>query len=236
MIAPFCLTLPLPPLPITHIPATLQRTMAHTSGPTAMPLACSKHVPSFTGDINKPIWDFIQEYEELADRCGLSNCQKVETIIWYIDPSQCNLWKSLKGYITCDWNDLCLNLHQEYIDPTPQGWYSKQKLLEFTGKTSNLQMKDEGDVIKYYRSFNLLSRPLLDTRRITTGECNVTFLSGFHLEDRKALWECLIAKKLDTLKGQAIDIKDILDTIRAIFSGDDDLFMQDLPPWRHKSD
>jgi hypothetical protein len=74
-------------------------------------------------------------------------------IIWYIDPSQHDLWKYLEGYITCDWNDLCLDLHQEYIDPTPQGQYSKQKLLEFTGKTSNLQMEDKGDIIKYYRSF-----------------------------------------------------------------------------------
>jgi hypothetical protein len=57
-------------------------------------------VPSFTGDINELIWDFIQEYEELANSCGLSDHQKVETIIQYIDPSQHNLWKSLEGYIT----------------------------------------------------------------------------------------------------------------------------------------
>ena len=72
-IAPSCLTLPLPPLPTTHTPATSQRTMAHTSGLTAMPLAHSKHVPSFTGDINELTWDFIQEYEELADSCRLSD-------------------------------------------------------------------------------------------------------------------------------------------------------------------
>jgi hypothetical protein len=73
IIAPSHLTLPLPLLPMTHTPATLQRTMAHTSSPTTMPLACYKHVPSFTGDINKPIQDFIQEYEELANSCGLSD-------------------------------------------------------------------------------------------------------------------------------------------------------------------
>jgi hypothetical protein len=48
-------------------------------------------------------------------------------------------------------------------------------------------MEDKGDIIKYYRGFNLLSRPLLDAGRITTGKCNAAFLSGFHPEDRKAL-------------------------------------------------
>jgi len=46
-------------------------------------------------------------------------------------------------------------------------------------------MKDEGDIIKYYRSFNLLSKPLLDAGRITIGEHNTTFILGFHLNDQK---------------------------------------------------
>jgi len=73
--------------------------MSHASGPAAMPSACSKHVPSFMGDINKPIEDFLQEYKELADSCRLTDHQKVETIIRYVDISQCNLWKSLEGFI-----------------------------------------------------------------------------------------------------------------------------------------
>jgi len=44
-------------------------------------------------------------------------------------------------------------------------------------------MEDEGDIIKYLRNFNLLSKPFLDARRITTGECNATFILGFHLDD-----------------------------------------------------
>jgi len=203
--------------------------MSHASGLATMPSARSKHAPSFTGDINEPIEDFLQEYEELADSCGLTDRQKVETIIRYIDPSQRDLWKSLEGYGLCDWHELGHDLHQEYIDPTPQGQYSKQKLVNLTNRTSGLRMEDEGDVIKYYRSFNLLSKPLLDAERITTGEHNAIFLLEFHPDDHKALREQLIAKKPDTPKGRTFAIKDVLNTARAVFSGDDDLFIQQQP-------
>jgi len=38
-------------------------------------------VPHFSGKIEHPIKDFLEEYKELADNCGLSNLQKVETVI-----------------------------------------------------------------------------------------------------------------------------------------------------------
>jgi hypothetical protein len=74
----------------------------------------------------------------------------------------------------------------------------------------------------------------LDAGRITTGERNAAFLLGFHPEDVKALRERLIAKKPDTPKGRAFDIKDVLDTARAIFSGDDDLLQPPTRASRHK--
>jgi len=135
------------------------------------------------GDISEPIEDFLQEYEELADSCRLTDTQKVEMVIQYVDPSQCDLWRSLDGFILQDWDELCSGLHREYINPTQQGHYSKQKLTDLTNKMSALKMEDEGDIIKYYRNFNLLSKPLLDAGRITTGEHNTAFILGFHLDD-----------------------------------------------------
>jgi len=200
--------------------------MSHaTARPAAMPSAHSKLAPFFSGNIEDPIEEFLQEYEELADNHGLNNRQKVETVIQYVDPSQRDLWKSLEGFSNRHWNDLCCDLHDEYIDPTLQGRYSKQKLIDLTNNTALVQMEDEGDVIKYYRNFNVLSKPLLDAGRITTGEWNAAFLLGFHPDDCKALREQLIVKKPDMPRGRAFDFKDVLDTARAIFSGDDDFFL-----------
>jgi len=86
-----------------------------------MPSARSKTAPFFLGRIDDPIEDFLQEYEELADSYRLTSRQKVETVIRYVAQSQRDIWKSLEGFITRNWNDLCRDLHVEYVDPTPQG-------------------------------------------------------------------------------------------------------------------
>jgi hypothetical protein len=53
----------------------------------------SKITPCFLGDIEQLIEDFLEEYERLMDRYGLTGPQKVETVIWYIDHSQCHIWQ-----------------------------------------------------------------------------------------------------------------------------------------------
>jgi hypothetical protein len=196
----------------------------------------SKLALYFTGDIKEPISKFLQEYEELADSNGLTSHQKVETVMRYVNPTECNLWQSLPGYICRDWDDLCDNLCEEYVDPTPQGRYSKQKLLDFASCTARILMADKQVVLKYYWAFNKLSKPLLNSGRITQGKCNATFWCSFHPEDCKVLHKCLIAKQLDKPRGQAFDYKDILKITRAIFSGDNNFLLQELPPQQYNSD
>ena len=94
-------------------------------------------------------------------------------------------------------------------------------------------MEDKGDVLKYYRDFNRLSKPLLDVGRITIGKRNATFWRGFHPDDREALYERLIAKKPDMPRGRAFDYKDVFEIARAVFSGDNDFFLQE-PPSRQR--
>jgi hypothetical protein len=84
----------------------------------------------------------------------------------------------LPGYTHCDWDDLCDDLREEYVDPTPQGRYSKQKLQDFTSHTACTLIADEQAVLKYYRSFNKLSKPLLDYGRITQGKRDATFCAA----------------------------------------------------------
>jgi hypothetical protein len=96
-----------------------------TRGVTTMPPVRSKTAPRFSGKIDIPIEDFLKEYEELADGCGLTQCQKVEMVLWYVDTSQHHIWISLPGFVARDWDDLCRELHKEYISPSTQGQYSK---------------------------------------------------------------------------------------------------------------
>jgi hypothetical protein len=97
-------------------------------------------------------------------------------------------------------------------------------------------MEEEADIINYYHNFNTLSKPLLKARQMTEGKCNAIFWCGFHPDDQFALQGCLIAKQPDRPRGQVFDIQDVLQTARAIFSGDDYYFFQEPPSQRHETD
>jgi len=97
-----------------------------------MPSPRDKTAPYFSGEVDIKIEDFLKEYEELADRYGLSEQQKVETVIRYIKTDQRHIWMTLPGFVCHNWDNLCHKLRKEYISPTAQGWFSKQKLVELT--------------------------------------------------------------------------------------------------------
>ena len=46
-----------------------------------MPSKQSKLMPFYSGEVEHPIKDFLDEYEELADKYGLTGLQNVETVI-----------------------------------------------------------------------------------------------------------------------------------------------------------
>jgi len=193
---------PLPPIP--QPPATMAR--ASTQGVATMPSPRDKTAPYFSGEVNIKIEDFLKEYKELADGCGLLEQQKVETVIRYVNTEQRHIWTTLSGFLRHDWDDLCRELRKEYISPTAQGRFSRQKLVELTNRSAGLPMDEETDVINYHREFNTLSKPLLEAGRITAGERNAFFWRGFHPKNRQALRECLVAKQPDRPKGQAFDL------------------------------
>jgi hypothetical protein len=198
-----------------------------------MPLVWSKLAPCFLGDIEQPIEDFLEEYKRLTDRYGLTSPQKVETVIQYVDRSQRHIWQHLLGFLNCDWDAFCDELRKEYVTPTPEGQYSRQKLIEFANTYAQKRMGDETDIINYQRQFNVQSKVLLNSGRMTERECNTIFWQGFHPNDQQALHKHLIAMHPSKPTGEAFDLKDIFNVAQAIFSGDDDFLLQE-PPTRPK--
>jgi hypothetical protein len=71
---------------------------SHFLGPAAMPPPRSRAAPFFSEALDDPINDFLAEYLELADGHGLTEQQKVELVVWYVDAKLHNHWKSMAGY------------------------------------------------------------------------------------------------------------------------------------------
>jgi len=182
-----------------------------------MPYPQSKFAPSFSGEVDQDVKDFLDEYKEKANENNLTATQKVETVIWYVIKTQHHIWKSLPGYIDCDWGDLQAQLCQQYVNPSTEGQFSKQKLVDFVDKYAQKHMDDKADIINYYRQFNTKGKFLLNSGRVTQGEFNAIFWHGFHREDWHALHERLITKQPNRPQGWAFDIQDVLNIARAVF-------------------
>ena len=103
-------------------------------GIAGMPYPWAKFAPYFSSKVDQDVKDFLDEYKEKANDNNLTCTQKVETVIWYIVKTQHHIWKSLPGYIDRDWDDLRAQLHQQYINPSTEGQFSKQKLVDFVNK------------------------------------------------------------------------------------------------------
>jgi len=128
-----------------------------------MPSVRSKLAPHFTSEVEFPIQDFLEEYEELADKCGLTNFQKVEMVIRYVDHSQRHIWQSLPGYINRNWDDFRDDLGDEYINLSAEGQCSRQKLAELANRYAWKHMDDKMDVIHYHHKFHTLAKTLVDS-------------------------------------------------------------------------
>jgi hypothetical protein len=218
--------LPRPP-PMRH--PTLQRLGA---GPVTMPTCHSDHAPYFSGQVDDPIEDFLYEYEELANSCGLTERQKVEAIVRYIPYSFRDLWKSLDGYVSRDWTSFKLNLEEIYDGPSVPSRHSEQKLLDFVRDSSRYRMNSEGDVLQYYRDFLALSKPLVDSQRLSIHKRDKTFWSGFHPRDHTELYLRLIAKYPDQPSCTCFDFLDVYRMARVALSGNHilDLELDDSQP------
>jgi hypothetical protein len=78
-----------------------------------MPSCHSHHTPYFSGQVSESIEDFLREYEEFADSCGLMDRQKVETVTRYTITVLWDFWKS---YVVSNWQDLKGELLRLYDD------------------------------------------------------------------------------------------------------------------------
>ncbi|KAH9159204.1 hypothetical protein EDB89DRAFT_2237255 [Lactarius sanguifluus] len=178
---------PVPPLVLPAPPAPIAMAAVPPTGPAAMPSARERKAPFFSGRVGDPLDEFLQEYEELATTFALTPQQKVETVLRYIPQDLRDLWKILDGYATHDWALFRQSLERIYEGTTAQSRHSKQKLYDFAHYNSRTRMRDEEDVIHYYRQFLVFCQPLIEDHRITTDESDYAFWYGFHPEDRDKL-------------------------------------------------
>jgi hypothetical protein len=72
----------------------------------------------------------------------------------------------MEGFMISNWNNLCNELHGTYLEAPLEHRYSKWKLSDFINHMSKVRISKEKDILDYYWQFCLLSKILVDTRRL----------------------------------------------------------------------
>ena len=96
-------------------------------GPAAMPSRHSKFAPYFSGPTDE-FEDFLEEFESLASDCELTDPQRVDALVRYVDSSTPDFCKVLNGYSSRDWPLFQQSLIDVFRSIVPRHRVRKQKL------------------------------------------------------------------------------------------------------------
>ncbi|KAH9011150.1 hypothetical protein EDB85DRAFT_1146371 [Lactarius pseudohatsudake] len=195
-------------------------------GPAAMPSPRSKFAPYYSGHADS-FEDFLEEFEALAYDCALTDPQRVDVIIRYVDPSIREFWKSLNGYRSRDWPLFRQSLIDVFGNPTPRHQIMRQKLHSHVQDSSRRRMDCEDDVLQYYRQFLCYSAPLVHAGHLSEEERDAAFWYGFHPEDRKVIQPRLLGKNPFQPPDIPFHFEDVFVCARAAFAYDGSSF------WSH---
>ncbi|KAH9171771.1 hypothetical protein EDB89DRAFT_2229824 [Lactarius sanguifluus] len=197
-------------------------------GPAAMPSPRSKFAPYYSGHADT-FEDFLEEYEGLAYDCALTDLQRVDVIIRYVNPSLRDFWRSLSGHHSHDWPQLRQSLINIFGNPTPRHQIMKQKLHSHVQDSSRKRMDCEDDVLQYYRQFLCYSAPLVHAGNLSKEERDAAFWYGFHPLDREVLWPRLLGKNPFQPSDVPFYFEDVFVCARGAFA-----YGNPFPPWLYE--
>ncbi|KAH9047179.1 hypothetical protein EDB84DRAFT_1575483 [Lactarius hengduanensis] len=197
-------------------------------GPAAMPSPRSRFAPYYSGYANT-FEDFLEDFEGRAYDCALTDPQRVDTLVRYVDPTLRELCRTFDGFRSRNWSLFRQSLVNVFGNPTPRHQIMRQKLRSYVQDSSRTRMYCEDDVLQYYRQFIRFGLPLVHAGHLSEEERDAAFLYGFHPLDREVLRPRLLGKH----PLQPLDIpfhfEDVFGCARAAFAYDDYF----PSPWSH---
>jgi len=190
----------------------------NATGLAAMPGPCLADAPFFSKSSNISFTDFMHKYHALATANGLTDAQKVETILRYISSDLRKFWKSVNGYTTGDWAVFSTALEAMYLDTSTATHLTKKALQDLLYNTSRSCISDEEDVMDYYREFLELTNPLCTAQQLSEEDRDTKFFKGFHRNDREILSGRLFSMKPNHPQDKPYELDDVFKAARSYFS------------------
>jgi len=126
--------------------------------PAAMPSPRSKLALYYSG-CGDSFEDFLEEFEGQAYDRALTDPQRVDVVVRYVDPSMHDFWRSLNGFRSRDWPLFRQSLVNVYSSTTPGPQDMRQKLCRYVQDSSKTRMDCVDDVLGCYGSSYAMVSP-----------------------------------------------------------------------------
>ncbi len=156
---------------------------APRTGLAAMPSPRLEYAPYYSG-CDDSFEDFLEEFKGQAYDCTLTDPQRVDVVIRYVDPSMHNFWRSLNGFCSHDWPLFQRSLINVFSSttPRPQDETEVVQLRPRLFQDTNGLCRRRVGVLRQFICYGV---PLVHTGHLSEEECDLAFWFGFHLEDRE---------------------------------------------------
>ena len=162
------------------------------TGVLGMPVPESRRAPEFNSRNPEELKEFLEEFEELAERHGLMTKKKTKIVVKYIDKETKKFWKRLKGYGD-DYVILKRKIIGAYSKTLLEDKLTVAKLVKLVKKLAKGSIKDEEDLDTYYRKFWIVAADLVETDVINKKQHDEYFWKGLPRELRYAISDRLEA-------------------------------------------
>jgi len=185
------------------------------TGVLGMPALESRCAPDFDSRNPEELKEFLEEFEELAEKHGLTTKEKAKMVVKYVDKETKKFWKRLKGF-----GDNYMILKRKII-----GTYSKTlledkltvaKLVKLVKKSAKGSIADKENLDTYYRKFWIVAMDLVEADIINKKQHDEYFWKGLPRELWYAISDCLEAQDADFESDQVPEVEKAMEAGRFV--------------------
>ena len=109
--------------------------------------------------------EFLEKFEELAERHSLITKEKVKIVVKYVDKEMKKFWKRLEGFGD-NYMILKRKIIEAYLKTFLEDKPTVAKLVKLVKKSAKGNIADEEDLDMYYRKFWIVAADLVEANII----------------------------------------------------------------------
>ncbi|KXN92857.1 hypothetical protein AN958_06962 [Leucoagaricus sp. SymC.cos] len=190
-------------------------TREKATGVFGMPAPGSSHTPDFDSTNPEDLKEILEEFEELAEECGLTKKEKAKVLVQYVDKGTKKFWKRLEGFGE-DYEKLKNEITGAYSKTLLNDKPTVAELVKLVKGSAKGVIEDKEDLDAYYRRFWIVAADLMEASVIHDKRRDEYFWKGIPRDLRYAISDRLEACDADFESDQVPEMTKVMEAGRFV--------------------